>query len=51
MKDYAAADVAFGHRYADAVTFDEHRRTLADLERISLVEPDRHALSPPVQVG
>ena len=54
MKGYAAADFAFGQRYADAVTVDENRRTLADLGRISLLEPDRHALSPsrqPVPLG
>ena len=46
IKGYAAADFAFGQRYADAVTIDEQRRTIADLTRISLLEPDLHALSP-----
>jgi inward rectifier potassium channel len=44
MKGYAAADFAFGQRYAEAVSIDEQRRTVADLSRISLLEPDR--LSP-----
>ncbi len=41
MKDYAASDFAFGQRYAEAVSIDEQRRTVADLSRISLLEPDR----------
>ena len=44
MKGYAPADFAFGQRYAEAVSIDEQRRTVADLSRISLLEPDR--LSP-----
>jgi inward rectifier potassium channel len=51
MKGYAAADVAFGHRYADAVSIDEQKRTIADLGRISLLEPDRHALSSSSHTG
>ena len=51
MKGYAAADFAFGQRYADAVTVDDQKRTLADLGRISLLEPDRYALSPSVPLG
>ena len=51
MKGYAAADFAFGQRYADAVSIDEQKRTIADLGRISLLEPDRHALSSSSQTG
>jgi inward rectifier potassium channel len=43
MKGYAAADFAFGQRYAECVSIDEERRTIADLSRISLLEPDPHA--------
>ena len=43
MKGYAAADFVFGQRYAECVSIDEERRTVADLSRISLLEPDRHA--------
>jgi inward rectifier potassium channel len=43
MKGYAAADFAFGQRYAEAVSVDEQRRTVADLSRISLLEPDGSA--------
>jgi inward rectifier potassium channel len=39
-KTYVAADIAFGMRYADAVSIDEQGRTVADLGRISLIEPD-----------
>ncbi len=40
MKDYGAADVRFGMRYMDAVSVDDEGRTIVDLERISLLEPD-----------
>ena len=43
IRDYGPADIALRHRYADAVSLDEHGRTIADLDRISLVEPDRFA--------
>lgn len=39
-KDYAAHDIAFGMRYADAVSIDERGNTVADLTRLSLMEPD-----------
>ncbi len=42
MKDYGAAEVLFGTRYVDAVTIDADGNTIADLGRISLVEPDGH---------
>lgn len=38
---YSHADVLFGMHYADAVTVDDQRRSVADLDRLSLVEPDR----------
>lgn len=43
IRDYGPADIALRHRYADAVSLDEHGRTIADLDRISLIEPDRFA--------
>jgi len=39
-KTYLAADIAFGMRYSDAVSIDEDGRTVADLCRLSLIEPD-----------
>jgi inward rectifier potassium channel len=38
--DYHAHDVAWGMRYADAVSRDERKRTTADLTRLSLLEPE-----------
>jgi inward rectifier potassium channel len=38
-KTYAADDIAWGMRYADAVSIDEAGRTIADLSRLSLIEP------------
>jgi inward rectifier potassium channel len=40
MRAYTAADVLFGMHYAEAVTIDDQRRAVADLTRLSLVEPD-----------
>lgn len=40
-KTYRAADIAFGMRYADAVSIDAAGNTTADLTRLSLIEPDR----------
>jgi inward rectifier potassium channel len=40
VKAYLAKHIRFGMKYADAVTVDPDGRTLADLTRISLVEPD-----------
>jgi inward rectifier potassium channel len=40
IKDYNPADVLFEHRYADAVTIDKEGRTIANLTRISLTEPE-----------
>jgi inward rectifier potassium channel len=37
---YSHADVLFGMRYADAVSVDEKGRFVADLSRLSVVEPD-----------
>ncbi len=37
---YAADEIRFGHRYADAVSIDAEGRTVADLMRLSLLEPD-----------
>jgi inward rectifier potassium channel len=40
IKTYLAHHVRFGMKYADAVTVDPNGRTMADLTRISLLEPD-----------
>jgi len=40
LKDYRAHDVRFGMKYADAVTVDPDGRTMADLTKISAIEPD-----------
>jgi inward rectifier potassium channel len=40
VKTYASSDVRFGMRFADAVSQHRDGYTLADLTRISLVEPD-----------
>jgi inward rectifier potassium channel len=37
---YGAEDVLFGMHYAEAVTLDDQLRPVADLTRLSLVEPD-----------
>ncbi len=37
---YQASDVALGMRYADAVDWDGHDRSVADLRKISDLEPD-----------
>jgi inward rectifier potassium channel len=44
MRIYTAVDVLFGMHYAEAVTVDDQRRPVADLTRLSLVEPDPSAL-------
>ncbi len=43
MRIYTAVDVLFGMHYAEAVTLDDQRRPVADLTRLSLVEPDHAA--------
>ncbi len=40
MKSYDAAEILFGMRYVDAVSIDSRGNTVADMARISLVEPD-----------
>jgi len=40
VHQYGPDDIACGQRYADAVTRDEDGRTVADLSRISLTEPE-----------
>jgi inward rectifier potassium channel len=39
-KDYAPEEVLFDRRYADAVAIDQEGRTIADLTRVSLTEPE-----------
>ncbi len=43
MRIYTSAEVSFGMHYAEAVTIDDQKRPVADLTRLSLVEPDRTA--------
>jgi inward rectifier potassium channel len=40
IRIYTASEVLFGMHYAEAVTVDDQRRPVADLTRLSLVEPD-----------
>jgi inward rectifier potassium channel len=40
MRIYMSEEVLFGMHYAEAVTFDDLKRPVADLTRLSLVEPD-----------
>jgi inward rectifier potassium channel len=40
LKGYRAHHVRFGMRYADTVTVDAEGRTMADLTRLSMIEPD-----------
>jgi inward rectifier potassium channel len=40
LKDYRAQHVRFGMRYADTASVDNQGRTMVDLTRISLLEPD-----------
>jgi inward rectifier potassium channel len=44
LKTYPGASVLFGMRYADAVGPDEQGRTVADVRKISLMEPDPAAV-------
>jgi inward rectifier potassium channel len=43
VQDYGHEDVAVGMRYSEAVTQDEEGRTLADISRLSRIEPDEAA--------
>ena len=40
VHQYGPADIICGHRYADAVVTGDDGRVVADLSRISMVEPD-----------
>ena len=40
MRIYTAGEVLFGMHYAEAVTFDDQRRPVGDLTRLSLIEAD-----------
>ena len=46
MRIYTPDEVLFGMHYAEAVTIDDQMRPVADLSRLSLLEPDT---SPPVE--
>ncbi len=43
MKDYDPGHIRLGMRYSDAVRIDEAGHAIADLSRISLIEPDGSA--------
>lgn len=45
-RSYAAADIAFGMRFADTISKDAQGRTVADLGRLSLMEADGPRLPP-----
>ena len=51
LKAYLAKDILFGMRYADAIELDEQRRPVADLTRISLVEPDTGQAFAPISIA
>jgi inward rectifier potassium channel len=40
VKHYTAEQIRFGVRFADSVSFDDNGHAIADLSRISLLEPD-----------
>ena len=40
LKDYRSPNIRFGMKYVDAVSVDPNGRTMADLTRISMIEPD-----------
>jgi len=51
MKDYGAPHIAFGMRYADAVTVDDEGRTLADLDLLSELEEDHGPHANSIEAG
>jgi inward rectifier potassium channel len=51
MKDYGGADIAFGMRYSDAVSVDDEGRTIADLGRLSFIEPELTPHATPGDAG
>ncbi len=40
LRIYSHSDILFGMHYADAITIDDQRRSIADISRLSLLEPD-----------
>jgi inward rectifier potassium channel len=40
IRDYAPEDIFHGHRYVDAVAIDDDGHTIADLNRLSWIEPE-----------
>jgi hypothetical protein len=40
IPSYPPETIAFGTRYADAVSWDDQGRTSADIRRVSMIEPD-----------
>ena len=40
MRTFDPESIAFGMRYSDAVSWDEIGRTVADLRKVSMIEPD-----------
>ena len=45
-RSYKGDDLAFGMRYVDAVTWDGHDHSIADMRKISLIEPDADEPAP-----
>lgn len=40
VNDYSADEILFGMRYLDSISTDEHGTTVADLDKLSMIEPD-----------
>jgi inward rectifier potassium channel len=51
LRMYPATRIKFGMHYSDAITSDDGGHVVADLRRISLIEPDRPAHDPPGDAG
>jgi inward rectifier potassium channel len=47
LRTYSFEDIVFGMRYVDAVSVDDHGRPLADMTKISQLEPDSEPQRPP----
>lgn len=46
MKSYTAERIQFGMHFADTISRDENGRAIADLSRISVLEPDTDLVAP-----
>jgi inward rectifier potassium channel len=47
LKAYGPEDIAWGMRYCDMISKDEKGRNVADLTRLSMLEPDPASKAPP----